>query len=227
VNLKTTLTALRTGWHLLVIGTVIAAMAAVALNRTATLVYEATASYVVSPGADVADDDVARGVDTLDSSRSRSIMATLTQIAASDAVLTDAFSALNVDPELSGSYTVKSIVVPEANVMETIVTGPSPQLAAALASTIGEIGGARFVDLYRIYDVQVLDDATIPTAPSNTGLSQMLVVAVALGLMAGAGAALLRSAWSERSKQTMRSRLGAYDPAVTSIEEHNRFQRAG
>jgi capsular polysaccharide biosynthesis protein len=154
-------------------------------------------------------------------------MATLTQITASDAVLTEAFSALNVDPELSGSYTVKSIVVPEANVMETIVTGPSPQLAAALASTIGEIGGARFVDLYRIYDVQVLDGATIPTAPSNTGLSQMLVLAVALGLTAGAGAALLRSAWSERSKQTMRNRLGAYDPAVTSIEEHNRFQRTG
>lgn len=227
MDLKTTLSALRTGWHLLVIGAVVAAMAAVALNRTATPVYEATASYVVSPGGDIADDDVVRGVDTLDSSRSRSIMATLTQIAASDAVLAEAFSALDVDYELSGSYTVKSIVVPEANVMETIVTGPSPQLAAALASTIGEIGGALFVDLYRIYDIQVLDSATIPTGPSNTGLSQMLVVAIALGVMAGAGGALLRSAMSERSRQTMRSRLGAYDPAVTSIEEHNRFQRAG
>ena len=227
MDLKTTLSALRTGWHLLVVGAVIAAMAAVAFDRTATPVYEATASYVVSPGGDIAADDVARGVDTLDSSRSRSIMATLTEIAASNAVLTEAFSTLDIDSELSGSYTVQSIVIPEANVMETIVTGPDPQLAAALASAIGEIGGARFVDLYRIYDVVVLDGATIPTNPSNPGLSQMLVIAIAIGLMAGAGAALLRSAWSERSRHTMQSRLGAYDPAVTSIEEHNRFQRAG
>ncbi len=181
----------------------------------------------MSPGSDVADDDVAGGVDTLDSSRSRSIMATLTEIAASDAVLTEAFAALNVDPALSEFYKVESIVVPEANIMETIITGPNPQLAAALASTIGEIGGARFVDLYRIYDVEVLDEATIPSGPSNPGLGQMLVIAIAIGLMSGAGAALLRSAWSERSARTMQSRLGAYDSAVTSIEEHDRFQRAG
>jgi len=227
LNLKTTLVALRTGWLLLVVGAVMAAIVAVALDRAATPTYEAAASYVVSPGGDITDDNMTQGVNTLDSSRSRSIMATLTEIAASDAVLDQAFAELEVDAELSESYSVQSIVVPEANVVEMIVAGPDPELVAALASTIGEIGGSRFVQLYRIYDIEVLDAATIPTEPSNPGLGQMLVIAVAIGLMAGAGAALLRSAWSERSGHTMQSRLGAYDPTVTSIEEHNRFQRTG
>lgn len=227
MDLKTTVSALRTGWQLLFIGALVAAAAVVVIERNATPVYEASASYVVSPGAGIAADDVARGVDTLDSSRSRSIMSTLTEITVSDAVLSEAIAILGFDPSVADRYSLKSIIVPESNVMETIVEGPDPQTAATLASMIGDLGGSRFVDLYQIYDVVVLDAATVPTDPSNPGLGQMLVVAVAIGLMAGAGVALIRSAWVGRSGGTMSRRLGAYNPTVTPIEEHDRFKRVG
>jgi capsular polysaccharide biosynthesis protein len=227
MDLKTTLSALRTGWHLLFIGALIAAAAVTVIERSAVPIYEASASYVVSPGGAIPVDDVVRGVDSLDSSRSRSIMSTLTEIATSDIVLAEATSALGLDPDAVDSYSVNSIIVPEANVMETVVEGPDPATAAALASAIGEFGGVRFVELYQIYDVVVLDAATIPTVPSNSGLAQMLVVAIAIGLMAGAGAALLRAAWLSRANGTMSRRLGAYSPAVTPIEEHDRFKRVG
>jgi len=227
VDLKTTLSALRTGWHLLFIGALIAAAAVTVIERDATPVYEASASYVVSPGGAIPVDDVVRGVDSLDSSRSRSIMSTLTEIAASDVVMSEAISTLGLDPGAAADYSISSIIVPEANVMETVVEGPDPATAAALASAIGEIGGRRFVDLYQIYDVVVLDAATIPAVPSNSGLAQMLVIGVAIGLMAGAGAALVRAAWLSRSGGTMSRRLGAYSPPVTPIEEHDRFKRVG
>jgi len=227
MDLKTTLSALRTGWHLLFIGSLIAAAAVIVIDRGAVPAYEASASYVVSPGGAIPVDDVVRGVDSLDSSRSRSIMSTLTEVATSDVVLSEATSTLGLDPSVANSYSVESIIVPEANVMETVVTGPDPATAAALASAVGEIGGRRFVELYQIYDVVVLDAATIPTVPINSSLGQMLVVAVAIGLMAGAGAALVRAAWLSRSGATMSRRLGAYSPAVTPIEEHDRFKRVG
>ncbi len=227
MDLKATLAALRTGWHLLVIGALIAGTVAVALDRAAVPVYEARASYVVSPGTGIDPDDVARGVDTLDSTRSRSIMSTLTEIAKSDAVRSEALSTLDLAPELAESYSVEAIVVPEANVMETAVTGPDPEIAAALASAIGEIGGSRFVELYQIYDVEGLDLATVPTEAANPGLGQMLVIAVAIGLMVGMGAALLRSAWIARARRAMSNRLDAYGPTVTPIKEHDRFERVG
>jgi receptor protein-tyrosine kinase len=227
-TLKSTLGALRSGWYLILIGVMVASGAAVAIDSGATPVYEASASYIVSPGSQVAPDDVAQGVNTLDSSRSRSIMTTLTEIADSDAVLSEAFTLLGLAPELTELYSVESVVVPEANVMETIVTGPDPETAAQLASTVGSLGGSRFVALYQIYGVEVLDAATVPTEPANPGLSQSLVIAIALGIMAGGAAALLRFAFSQRSRRTMDRRLGAYHASeVTPIDRHGRFKRTG
>jgi uncharacterized protein involved in exopolysaccharide biosynthesis len=227
-TMQHTLRALRTGWYLILLGALVAAGAAVMVEQSASLVFEASASYVVSPGSQVAPDDVAQGVDTLDSSRSRSIMTTLTEITDSDAVRSEAFAALDLPTDLIDNYSVESIVVPEANVMETIVTGPDPSVAAALTSSLGTIGGARFVRLYQIYDVVTLDPAEIPTEPSNPGLGQLLVIAITLGIMAGGAAALLRSAVAERSgRRTMDRRLGAYHGDVTHIEQHERFKRTG
>lgn len=227
MDLKTTLSALRNGWHLLLIGALMAAAAAITLDRTAAPFYEASASYVLSPRADIDPSDVAQGVSTIDSSRSRSIMTTLTEIVASDAVETEALATLGLDPGLADSYSVESIIVPEANVIETLVTGPDPEIVATLASTIGEIGGSRFVELYQIYDVRVLDAATTPSEPANPDLGQTLVIAVAIGLIVGTGAAVLRSAWLARPGSTMGSRLKAYSTKVTPIEKHDRFKRVG
>ena len=119
-----------------------------------------------------------------------------------------------------------SVVVPEANVIQTTVAGPDPEVAAALAAQVGDIGGVRFVALYQIYDVVVLDPPAVPTAPTNPGLPTLIVLTSVLGLAVGAGAAMLRFAWGG-NRRTVGSRLEAYDPTVTPIEEHSRFQRVG
>lgn len=226
MNFKTTLEALRSGWQFIAIGLLIALAAAFALHSTATPVYEAQATYVVSPGIGADAYDVAEGVKTLDSSRSRSIMTTLTEITMSGTVLSEAFTTLGLDPATAAAYEVNSIVVPEANVIQTTVSGPDPELATALTTLVGDLGGVRFIGLYQIYDVVVLDPATAPTEPSNTGLPTLIALSGALGLAVGAGGALLRFA-AKGSRRTVGSRLSAYDPTVTPIEEHSRFQRVG
>jgi len=226
MNFSTTIQALRSGWQFIAVGLLVAVAAALTLNSTATPVYEARATYVVSPGLDADAFDVAEGVKTLDSSRSRSIMTTLTEITMSDTVLDEAFTGLGLDPAAASAYAVESIVVPEANVIQTTVTGPDPELAAALTTLVGDTGALRFIALYQIYDVVVLDPASVPTSPSNTGLPTLLVLTSFLGIAAGAGAALLRFA-AGGSRRTVGSRLSAYDPSVTPIEEHSRFKRVG
>jgi hypothetical protein len=104
------------------------------------------------------------------------------------------------------------------------------QVRRPLIATLALFTGAKFAALYQIYDVEVLDTASVPTEPINAGLGQMLVIGVAIGIMAGAGAALLRAAWLGRPGRSMSRRLGAYNPQtakVTPIEEHGRFTRAG
>jgi uncharacterized protein involved in exopolysaccharide biosynthesis len=226
MNFKTTLLALRSGWQLVALGLIVALAAAFALDRASTPTYEAMATYVVSPGLDADPDDVAEGVKTLDSSRSRSIMTTLTEITMSDTVLDEAFTNLGFDPAPASEYTVESIVIPEANVIQTTVAGPDPEVAASLTALVGDIGGFRFVGLYQIYDVVVLDRAAVPTSPSNTGLPTLIVLTSVLGIAAGAGAAMLRFAWGGE-RRSVGSRLKAYDPTVTPIEEHSRFKRVG
>jgi uncharacterized protein involved in exopolysaccharide biosynthesis len=227
MNLKTTLAALRTGWHLVFIAVLVACAAAVWIESSSQPVFSADASYIISPGSGIEPDDVARGLDTLDSSSSRSIMATLTEITDSDGTRTQVFASLGLDQSLSEDYLIESVVVPEANVMQTTVTGPDPDIAAELASTLGVVGGARFVESYQIYDVEVLDPALIPTEPSNPGLTELLVIAAAMGLIAGGALALLRSAFLQRSGGGMNSRLGAYDSRVTRLEERKRLKRVG
>ena len=117
MDLRNMLRALTSGWHLVAVGLVVSLGVAIVLYRTADEVYEATASYVVSPGAGAAPNDVTEGVKTLDSSRSRSIMTTLTEIATSDTVRSDAAARLGIGDEGIGSYRVSSVVVPEANVV--------------------------------------------------------------------------------------------------------------
>lgn len=226
MTFKSTLLALRTGWQFLAIGLLVALAAAFALHRSAEPVYEASATYVVSPGLGVDAYDVAEGVKTLDSSRSRSIMTTLTEITMSDTVRDEAVAGLGLDPAVAASYSVLSVVLPEANVIQTTVSGPDPDVAAALTARIGDVGGLRFVALYQIYDVVVLDPAAVPTTPSNPGLPTLIVLTSALGLAAGAAAALIRFA-AGGERRTVGSRLKAYDPTVTPIEEHSRFKRVG
>ncbi len=227
MDLKNVLKALTSGWHLVAVGLVVSLGVAIVLYRTADQVYEATASYVVSPGAGAGPSDVTEGVKTLDSSRSRSIMTTLTEISTSDTVRSDAAARLGVGDDGISAYRVSSVVVPEANVIETTVAGPDAATAAALASVIGDIAGLRFISLYQIYDVAVLDPATIPTGSSNPGLTQLMVMTAALGLLIGVGAALLRHAVHRSRSRNVRNRLSAYDATISVLEDHDRFQRVG
>ena len=210
MDLNTALGAIRRSWYLLLIGVLAAVAAAYVMHARQVPLYEADATYVVGP-LDATDvSDVAEALRTLDSSSSRAIVATFTEIATSSVVLGEAGDAVGVTGGSLDDYEVTSGVVPEANVVTTRVTGPNPETAVMLTQAIGEAATARFVATYRIYSVDLLDPPSLPTEPATRSLLELAVVAGALGLLGGIAVALLWGAPRLRRAEEMSARLGNY-----------------
>lgn len=212
MDLNTALAAIRRSWYLLLLGVAAAVGAAFVMHARQVPLYAADATYVVGPldTTDVAD--VAEALRTLDSSSSRAIVATFTEIATSGVVLDQAGAVTGVGPADLERYEVTAGVVPEANVVSTRVTGPNAEVAVLLSDAIGEAATARFVSTYRIYTVDLLDPPSLPTEPATRSLAELILVAGALGLLGGVAVALVWGAPRLRRAEEMSTRLGTYGP---------------
>jgi len=227
MDARTALQALLRGWYFILLGVVAAVVAAVALSASEPPSYAAESTYVVSPAPNDDAFEVAEGVRTLDSSRSRAIMATYTEIIASQTVLADAAAGLGLTPADLEPYSITAAVVPEANVALMRVSGPDPELTASLSTAVGQVAAERFITLYQIYAVQLLDPPQSPAPRAPGGLLQTAALATALGLAGGSGMALLWHAPRMRRRRLMESRLDAYGDGGNVTRLSERFPRAG
>ena len=229
MDLKAAVRSVLLGWYYPALGILVACGVAVFLHSREVPVYQAEATYVVTPYTGPTEGDTTESVKTLDATRSRSIMTTLTEIVSSDTARSTAATALGLDPTVIAGYAVEAVVAPEANVIATTVRGPDPEMTVALSNAIGEAAITRFIGLYKIYDVEPLDPPVTPTEPSNRGLVELAIMASAFGVLVGGGIALIRGlGFDSRGRSTMQSRLGAYGGAtVTPLREHDRYQRVG
>lgn len=226
---STALRALRSTWWIVVLAVVAAAGAAVLLGSRQELRYQSVATFVVSPRQGGDPSSITESVRTLDPARARALVSTYVEMLTSTAVQDEAAAALGLGIFPAG-YQVKAVVAPEAYVAELQVTGPSPAEAAVLSGAIGAGASARFVFLYQIYDVVLLDPASVPTTPVNRGPMETAVLGGALGLVAGLGVALLAGAPRVRRRRYMQQRLDAYgtpDATVTLFPAERRVSGTG
>jgi len=226
----TALRSIRSAWYFVVLGVIGAVAAALVLASRQEPIYQSTSSYVVSPyhGDTVAD--VIESVRTLDQARARALVSTYVEVLTSEAAQQEAAATLGFGPDLLADYAVEAVVAPEAYVAELRVTGPDPATAASLSTALGTVASARFIALYQIYDVVMLDPASLPTEPVNRSLVETAAIAGALGLLAGGGVALAAGAPKVRRNRRMQQRLGAYgtpDAKVTPFPTERRVSRAG
>ena len=220
--------SLRRFWWVVLAAVVAAAGAGYLLAAREPLRYESVASYVVSPRAgDSAD--VTESVRTLDPARARALVSTHVEILTSAAVQEAAAAAAGLGAFPDG-YRVEAIVAPEAYVAELRVTGPEAAQAAVLSGAIGTEASRRFAELYPIYDIVLLDPASVPNDPVNRSPVETALLGAALGLMAGLAIAVLAGAPRVRRRRHMQERLEAYgtpDATVTPFPAERRTTRAG
>ena len=175
---------LQRGWWVILLAALVAVSGSLGASYLAVPQYEATASFLITPGATLTvGRDVVNSLDTLDR---RSIVATYAEVMNSNRIYEDALNFLNLAPNSLNDYKVNAVVLPESSVLELTVTGPNPQAAADLANAIGYTS-IKFTRAFnQVYDLNVLDKASSPTTPVSPQPARDAGLALLLGAAAGA-----------------------------------------
>ena len=182
---------LQRGWWIIVFAVVAAINISLVVSYTAVPQYRTSARFLVSPNqAQVGRDSVLDSLSVLDRP---SIVSTYAEVLTSRHIYDDTAAALKLDPEpLRLLYTVSSAVVPGSNVVELTVQGPDPQLVVQLANGMGQHTIDYTNKLYRVYTIDVLDPAILPTAPYTPQPLRDAGIAALMGIVVGAVLAIVR-----------------------------------
>lgn len=147
-------------------------------------IYQASASIIVSNKKDE--------VNINDLNMSRSLVDTYSEIATSYSVLKDVQEALQADistEELASKISVSG--VGDTEIIKILVEDKDPETAALIANTLAVIFRARVKELLLLDNVQIMDEARIPTAPIKPRPLFNIIIAAFIGLMVGLGIVFL------------------------------------
>jgi len=112
------------------------------------------------------------------------LVATYSQIAKSDKVLGRVIENLQLN--LSINDLNKSISVTSVNnteILKLVVENSNPTLAANITNELAKVFGEEIVSIYKMDNVNIVDDAKIATAPYNINHVKDLLIALAVGVL--------------------------------------------
>lgn len=154
---------LKRSWWIIAVCGLMAANIALLLAYQQTPLYQTQARYLVSPGIAIEDNrDLLNSFFPLDG---RALTVSYAEILQSDSIFAAAAGELQMDGETLSNYQKSAVVLPESNVLQLTVSGPDPETTAKLVNTTGQISIEYFQQLYTVYEVNILDPASIPDTP--------------------------------------------------------------
>ena len=215
------LRVLREQWVVVVIAAVLAVIAAgtVAFLRPP----EYTANLTMYVSAQTADDaDGAYQGSLLSQQRVTSYVELVSSTRVSGEVIRR-LDLPQTPEQLAGQITASS--APDSVLIDVAVTGSSPERAAQVANSVGDVFTRLVDELERPTAadgvppvvVRVVQPAAVPAAPSSTGLAVPLAFGLFVGLALGMGAALARNAMDTSMKSPERLREAAQAPILGVI----------
>jgi diguanylate cyclase (GGDEF)-like protein len=189
MEIRLYLQMLRRGWWIVILTTLVAVTIALVAAYLATPMFQASARFIVSPNTNlVSGRDVVTSMDILDR---RSIVSTYAEIFNSTRIYAETVQALLLDPVKLEKYTIVTVVLPDANVLETSVSGTDPNTVALLANQIGQRAIGNISLMYQAYTISMLDPAAAPIEPFSPQPIRDVGLALALGIVGGAALAVL------------------------------------
>lgn len=189
MELKLYLKMLRNGWWLILLTSLMAVTVSLVVSYVAIPQYEASARFIITPGSSLTQgQDVVDSLDTLDR---RSVVATYAEVMSSQRILNNSRDSLQLSSELMDDYSFNAVVLPDANVLELTVVGPNPTLAAQLVNTMGYQTILFSSSLNMSFDLNFLDEASVPVVPVSPAPVQDAGIAFILGVLGGCVLAIL------------------------------------
>ena len=191
MEVKYYLRVIQRGWWLLLLTIIIAVNASLIVSYLLPPQYQSNSRYVISPNATLYDDtwDVVSSLDTLDR---RSIINTYKEVLASSSASSNIDSFTGMTDEQIEEYEIVVTVVPDSNVVNLAITGPSPQMVVDISTEISENAIQYINELYPVYSFNILDAPSIPTEPYSPKPLQNAGLAFVAGAIIGLGLVLVR-----------------------------------
>ena len=145
-------------------------------------VYKATSTAILTSNAEGKGDS--GGVTPTEVTLNNSLLSTYREIATSDSVVSKVINNLGLN--ISDSTIKKQISVTSATnsqVIQITVENADPSLAAKIANEIRSVFTERVAELIDMQNIKPLDDAKVPTTPSNVNHTKDIVMFAAIGIV--------------------------------------------
>jgi diguanylate cyclase (GGDEF)-like protein len=220
MELKLYMRMIKQGWWIILLTILIAVNTALISAYLTQPIYQANASFSVSPSATLigSDQEVLNSLEALDK---RSIIQTYAEFLNSQSIYEETVQNMGLALTELTDYTRSTVVLPDANILDLTFEGPDPQLVATLANNTGQTAINHIKDLYKVYDINPLDPAVIPTIPIKPQPLRDAGVAAVLGLVLGVALAIV----NEQIRIPLESyRLKASLDPVSNVFNHRYVQ---
>ena len=145
-------------------------------------VYKATSTAILTNNTEGEDGKTA--VTQTEVTLNNSLLSTYRGIATSDSVVTKVISNLGLD--ISAETLKNQISVTSATntqIIQITVENENASLAAKIANEIRQVFTERVAELYDMQNIKPLDDAKVPTTPSNVNHTKDIVMFAAIGIV--------------------------------------------
>jgi diguanylate cyclase (GGDEF)-like protein len=193
MEIKLYLKMIQRSWWIVLLTALAAVLAALISAYVTPPVYRASARYIVSPNpvflGDEVDYNLIYSLDTLDK---RTIITTYAEVLNSPRIYTESIALSDLQDVDLTNYSYLATVLPETNIIDFAVQGPNPEMVVVLTNRIGQHAVQYAENLYQIYDMTLLDPATVPVDPISPQPVRDAGVALVVGSALGVALALLR-----------------------------------
>jgi capsular polysaccharide biosynthesis protein len=210
---------LHQSWWLILLTAVTALVIALLVSLSQVATYETHARYLISPTGDLSGTQAIYALETL---KNRTIVSTYAEILNSQRIYKEVGNTLGIEPEAMADYTLTALVLPEASVLEVAVKGPDANIATLMANNVGEQAVNYLTGAYEAYEVELLDQALLPTIPVSPNPVQNASLALILGLALGSGLVLVRGYLSTLNMSESSS-VSTTSPGIYSPSEFKRY----
>lgn len=212
-------------WWLLIVPLIITVLLTYVLTSRITKIYETSSTYVIRPRSElILDDEFVKALDTV--SRRIEINTTFAEVAKSDVIKDAAIAQLDLTKEERQKLSANASVLAGTNILEIYAQGKDPVVVRDFAVAVGEETVNYVSNLYDVFELEPLDNAGIPDAPSSPNMAVNLLIAVIIGSAIGIGL-VYASRYINRQKEDSES-VNIIDPetgAYTKSYFHRRLHQ--
>jgi capsular polysaccharide biosynthesis protein len=171
-------------WWLVLLAALASTGVAAAISFTKAPTYAVQARVVAKPAIGVLT-DTNHLINTVSEMSMRSVIGTLAQIFTSAEVQQDARRAAGLNDASAKDYPLQANVLPDTTVIEVSARGPDPQVLTTFANSTIDSAVARAPGLFGVIELQPLERAVLPLAPTSPVPARDIPIGGGLGLALG------------------------------------------